>query len=74
MATLKRGHEWEQYAKCVKEKRKKGTQLKQDKNTTALGDTILSSKELIVQLLATEATGTSKKYLRLGPQGICGIS
>ena len=54
--------------KSCKRKTQERNSIKTRKNTTAVGDTILSSKELTVQLLATEATGSSKKYLRLGPQ------
>ena len=68
MSGSKRRNEWERFAKCIKEKRRKGNTSKSEKKTSAVGDTILSSKELTVQLLATEATGSSKKYQRLGPQ------
>ena len=57
---------WGNFAEQMKEKRK-NTKRKDDVKVSA-GGHILAEKELIVQRLASAATGKSMKYERLGPQ------
>ena len=63
---------WTELANEMKQKRQKwsndsGSKRQKMESTPAV-ESILAAKELTVQLLATEPTGTSKKYCRLGPQ------
>jgi len=60
-----REREWHELAMEVKAKR---TKTSIDNSVSSVGDSILSAKELTVQILATEPTGTFKKYVRLGLQ------
>ena len=61
--------EWNNFAKAVKDKRrKKDINIKKDDAIKGKESEILNSKELIVQLLDSEPTGSCKKYQRVGAQ------
>ena len=60
---------WKTFAKGMKEKRtKKAAKSQGHGKGTGVGENILSEKEMIVQRLASEASGKAMKYERLGPQ------
>jgi hypothetical protein len=63
-------HKWRKFANDIKAKRTRGaTTNPKGKDSGGSSDvTILEKKELLVQPLATEATGKAKKYERTGPQ------
>lgn len=57
---------WGSLAKSMKNKRVHGKGTA--KKSSGLGENILSEKEMIVQRLASEASGKAMKYERIGPQ------
>ena len=61
----KEKEEWRAFADEMRNKRSGG---KAEKNKTGLGSHILVDNEMIVQRLASVATGKAMKYDRLGPQ------
>eukprot|EP00794_Sanderia_malayensis_P021333 gene21333-23408_t len=61
-------NEWKKYANDLKRKRTKGNVKLEPKAKGPKTDSITASREIIVQPLATEATGKATKNERTGPQ------
>eukprot|EP00794_Sanderia_malayensis_P008353 gene8353-9256_t len=61
-------NEWKKYANDLKRKRTKGNVKLEPKAKGPKTDLITASREIIVQPLATEATGKTTKNERTGPQ------
>ena len=65
---------WRRFANAIKKKRttgqttKKNANQKESNSGGSSDNRILERKELLVQPLATEATGKAKKYERTGPK------